>query len=124
MRTAATQMGLETSLDLGIARLRLFLQQSMRTHHHAWDAIAALRGLDFDEGALDWRRLGRRAEPLQRRDLSLGEERNRRHKGKNGFAIDQDRAGAALAEPAAELRGVKFQFVTQHVKQRRARIDV
>ena len=33
-------------------------------------------------------------------------------------------AGAALAEPAAELRGVKFQFVTQHVKQRRARIDV
>src|SRR5262249_11919596 len=75
-----------------------------------------LRRLDFDEGTLDWRRLGRRAEPFQRRDLSLGEERNRRHTGEDRFAIDQDRAGAALAEPAAELRGVEFQLVTQHVK--------
>src|SRR5262245_40810097 len=124
MRAAAAEMGLEPSLNLGIARLRLFLQQSMRAHHHARDAIAALRGLDFDEGTLDWSRLGRRAEPFQRRDLYLGEERNWRHTGEDRFVIDQDRAGAALAEPAAELRGVEFQLVTQHVKERRARIDV
>src|SRR5262249_7721137 len=117
MRAAAAEMGLEPSLNLGIARLRLFLQQSMRAHHHARDAIAALRGLDFDEGTLDWRRLGRRAEPFQRRDLSLGEERNRRHTGEDRFAIDQDRAGAALAEPAAELRGVEFQLVTASTRQ-------
>ena len=69
MRAAAAKIGLEPSADLGIGGVRLFLQQRLCAHHHAGNAIAALRGLRFDEGALDRRRLRERAEPLERGDL-------------------------------------------------------
>ena len=39
-------------------------------------------------------------------------------------AVDDHRAGAALAEPAAEPRALQAEIVAQDVEQRRRRIDV
>ena len=101
--------------------LEFRLQQRLRAHHHARDAIAALRRLLFHEGALDRRRLRSGSEPLQRRHLLALQQHHRRHAGQYRLAVDDHRAGTALAEPAAELRGVEFQIVPQHIEQRRIR---
>src|SRR5207237_205426 len=55
-------------------------------------------------------------------DLGLAERVDRRHTGANWFAIDQDRASAALGKPAAELGGVETQIIAQHVEQWRVRL--
>ena len=53
VRAAAAQVGLQRRADLGVRRrCGLFSQQRLRPHDHAGDAVAALRGLLFDEGAL------------------------------------------------------------------------
>ena len=41
-----------------------------------------------------------------------------------GLAVDDHGARAALAEPAAEFRGIELEIPAQHVKQRRARIGI
>ena len=40
------------------------------------------------------------------------------------WPFDDDRAGAALAEPAAELRSAQLEVVAEDVQQRRRRIDI
>ena len=49
-----------------VGRLGIPLQQRLRPHHHAGDAVAALRRLLLDEGALDRRRRLDGAEAFQR----------------------------------------------------------
>src|SRR5262249_17764163 len=44
--------------------------------------------------------------------------RQRRDAGTHRLAVDVDRAGAALAEPAAEARPLEPEIVAQHVEQR------
>src|SRR6185437_181631 len=124
MGAAATQIGLHLGADLRVGRLRIALQQRLRPHHHAGDAVAALRGLLFHESALDRRRRLDGAEALQRRDLLAFEQQQRRHAGQYRLAVDDHGAGAALAEAATEFRGVEFQVVAEHVEQRRIRIGV
>ena len=64
-------------------------------------------------------------EPLERRDLAavaaatIGVRQE-----KTGSPSTMHRAGAALAEAAAELGAVERQIVAQHVKQRRVRIGI
>ncbi len=122
MGAAAAQIRLQLGADLLVGRLGIPLQQRLRPHHHAGDAIAALRRLLFHEGALDRRRRLDGAEPFQRRHLLAFEQQQRRHAGQHRLAVDDHRAGAALAEPAAEFGGVELDFVAQHVEQRRIRI--
>src|SRR5271155_2075333 len=124
MAAAAAQIGFEPGANLGVAGMRISLQQRLRPHHHAGNAVTALRRLRLDEGLLDRRGLVLRAEPFERRDLLAGEQYDRRHAGKDRLAIDQHRAGAALAESAAEFGGVELELAAQHVKQRRAWIGI
>ena len=85
---------------------RLLLQQRLRPHHHAGDAVAALRGLFFDKCPLQRTRIVDRAQPLDRRHLAAFEEHHGRDAREHRFAIHHHRAGAALAETAAELGAV------------------
>ena len=65
-----------------------------------------------------------RAETLQRRHLLALQQQQRRHAGQHRLAVDDHRAGAALAEPAAEFGGVELEIVAQHIEQRRIRIRI
>ena len=109
----------------GVARRAIFLQQRLRAHHHAGNAVAALRRLLLDEGALDRRPACRGVpRPSTVRTCAGPRARDRRHAGEHRLAVHQHGAGAALAEAAAEFRRVELEIVAQHVEQRRARIGI
>ena len=69
-------------------------------------------------------RLLGRAEPFERRDLGAVHRADRRDAGADGRPVDDHRAGAALAEAAAELRSAEREVVAEDIEQRRRRIDV
>ena len=55
---------------------------------------------------------------------ALGHGADRRDARPDGLAVDDDGAGAALAEAAAELRAAQLEIVAEDVEQRRGGIDV
>src|SRR6266571_3931789 len=119
MGAAATEIAGERLSDIGLARLLVLRQERGGLHDHAVDAVAALHRLRVDEGLLHRMRLLDRAEALQRNDLlGLRELADRRDARAHGDAVDVDRAGAALAEPAAEARPVQLEVVAQRIEQR------
>ena len=124
MRAAAAQIELELGPDLRIGRFGIPLQQGLGAHHHAGDAISALRRLLLDEGALDRRRRLDRPEAFQGGDLLAFQQDQRRDAGQYGFAVDDHGAGAALTEAAPELRSAQLKIVGEHIEQRRRRINV
>ena len=77
-----------------------------------------MRGLFADEGLLHRIGMLARAEAFERHDVALDAAADRDHAGARGDAVDQHRAGAAFAEPAAVFRSVQFEIVAQHIKQR------
>src|ERR1019366_6207740 len=83
----------------------------------AADAIAALVHLLLDPGGLQRVRLFRRAEARERGDRPPGDRGHRRDTGAYRLSVDMHRAGAALAEPAAEARIVEAELVAQGVEQ-------
>ena len=111
--------------DLGFGRLRVALEQRLRAHHHAGDAVAALRRLLLDEGALHRTRacsiVPRPSTVVISRPSSSATGVTHEN---TALAVDHHRAGAALAEAAAELRAVQLEVVAQHVEQRRLGIGV
>src|SRR5262249_1238821 len=119
---ATTEMSGEFSADLAVTGLRIPLQQGLRPHHDAGNAVAALRGLLLDEGALDCRRLRRRAQAFERRHLLALHQHPRRHGGEYSLAVDDDRARAALSEPATIFGGVELELIAQDIEQRRVRL--
>ena len=124
MGAAAAQIGFECGADLGVARGGLALQQRLRAHHHARDAVAALRRLLVDEG----RCIGPGSSAVPRPStvviLRPSSIRTGDDAGEDRLAVDQHRAGAALAETAAELGAVQREIVAQHVEERRVGIGV
>jgi hypothetical protein len=76
-----------------------------------------LRGLLVDERLLHRIGMLTRAKAFQRHDVAAGAAFDRNDAGTRGNAVDQHRAGAALAEPAAIFRAVQFEIVAQHVEQ-------
>src|SRR3546814_21148732 len=77
MRSAAAEITLQRLLDVAVARIGVFVEQRLRGHDHAVDAVAALRGLLVDEGLLARVRLVDRAEPFERRYLAACRPRHR-----------------------------------------------
>src|SRR5438874_2829160 len=74
MGAAAAEVVGERVLDLRFGRLLGLGEERRGFHDHAVDAIAALRRLLLDEGALHRMRLLRRAEPFQGHHLLAGFE--------------------------------------------------
>src|SRR5262249_32248741 len=113
---AAAQVGGEALAHLGIGRMRVAVEQRFCTHQHAVDAVAALGGLLVDEGLLQRMRLLHAAEPLDGGDLGRAELADRRHAGAHRRSVDQDGAGAALRQAAAEFCAVESEVVAQHIE--------
>ena len=124
MGAAAAQIWLHPAADFGISGRRVAVEQRLRAHYHAGDAIAALRRLLIDEGLLQRARLVFRAKPFDRRDRPVLHRDDRQQAGVDWFASDNDGAGTALAEAATEFRTVEGELAAQRVKQRRRRVDV
>ena len=104
--------------------LGIFIEKRFGGKNHAAQAIAALRGLLFDERFLNRVRLVDRAQTFESDDLGALHRFHRRDAGAHRLALHEDRAGSALSEAAAEFRAAQAEVVAQHVKQRRGRIDV
>ena len=126
MRAAAAQIGLHRCANIRVGRIVILLQQALRPHDHAGDAVSALRRLFVDECALQRPRVFDRAEAFDGGYLLAVEQQQGRQAGEYGFAIHHDGAGAALAQATAELGAVKGKIVPQHIEQGRIgfRIDL
>ena len=111
-------------LDLGFARLLFVAQESGGGHQPAIDAVAALRHLLFNISGLQRMRLFRRAEAGQRHDLGVADSGERRDAGTHRLAVEMHGAGAALCQPAAEMRIVEADIVPQCVKQRHVGVGI
>ena len=117
MGAAAAQIAIQRLLDVIAGRMRILVEQGLRGHDHAADAVAALRGLLVNEGLLKLARILLRAEALERGDLLAFGKGERRDAGMDGIAVHDDGAGAALGQPAAEFRATQAKIVAQRVKQ-------
>jgi len=70
---------ISTLRDLRVARMRVLVEQHLRLHDHAVDAVAVLSGLFVDEGLLQRVRMRGAAEALERRDLRVADAADRIH---------------------------------------------
>ena len=104
VRAAAAEASGESLFDLLGGGLRRAIQQRLGGHDHAVGAVPALGRLFGDEGGLQPVRLLGSAEAFERRDRLAGGFADRSHTGPHRLTVHDHRAGAALAEPAAEFR--------------------
>src|SRR5205823_8791922 len=110
---AAAEVAGECEAELALARARVAIEVGFGAHQEAGGAEAALEPAGLDEGALEGVELAVDGEALDRRDgvaFGLGGEHQARV---DGQAVDQDRAGAAVAVAAAFLGAEEAQLVAQ-----------
>ena len=107
-----------------LGRLRVVLQQVDRRHDHARRAVAALQAVLFPEALLQRVQLAVRRQPFDGRDRrAVGLHREHRA-GLRAAAVDEHRAGAALARVAADVRAGEAEMLAQEVHEQQARLDV
>jgi hypothetical protein len=115
---AAADIAFEQLADLGIGGLRLLAAQIHRTHHHAGRAEAALQAMALLEGRLHGVHgsvgSGHALYGLHLGALGLHGQHGA---GLDGLAIDQHRAGSALAGIAAHMGARQAQLFTQRLHQ-------
>src|SRR5262245_45241127 len=102
---AAAQIPIERGANFVFGGLGCLGEQRNGTHDHTARAVAALRHLIFNEGGLDRVRCGARAKAFERCYRPIAHVRYGRLAGSGSPSFDQNRAGAALSQPASELGG-------------------
>src|SRR6266550_3120222 len=105
-------------IDVGIGRLRVGREQRRRGLDLARLAVAALRHILFDPGALHRMGAGGR-EAFDRGDVLAGDGGHGQHAGACCRSVHVHRARAALRDAAAEFRAGHAKVVAQHPEQRR-----
>src|SRR4030088_2472717 len=122
MGAAAAQVERQPFAHLRFGGMRRAVEDGFGAHDHAVDAVAALRRLLGDEGLLQRMRPVHAAEAFDRHDLGLADIPDRYDAGAYRLPGDQDPAGPARRQPAAEYRAVERKIIAQHVEQRRVRL--
>ena len=121
---AAADVAAHLFADFVVRAGAALLDGADRRHDLAGRAVAALEGIVLDERRLHRMQAAIVGQALDRGDrLALAHHRQRQA-GHDAPAIQQDGAGAALAEAAALLGAGQVQPVAQRVEQRGARIDL
>src|SRR6266850_768196 len=118
VRAAAAFQPRERIAQFGVGRLGVLLERGGRRHYPAVDAVAALRHAFGDIRRLQRMRLLGRAEARDSRHLLVRGRRNGQYAGAHRLAVELHRAGAALREPATEVRIVQAKIAAQSVEQR------
>jgi hypothetical protein len=103
MRSAPAEIAGERSADIVFRRFGFFGKKSGGANDHAAGAIAALRHLFFDEGGLYRMRRRDRSESLKRNDRFALRIRNRLKARSRRASVEENAAGAALAEATSEF---------------------
>src|SRR4051812_43832152 len=121
---AAAEISGERLAELLPARVGVLAQVRLDRHEEARRAEAALQRMRLVERSLQWMQLALAREPLNRRQGATvrlhGEHEARAH----GLAVELDRAGAAHALLAADLRAGEAGAVANEVGQQGARLDL
>ena len=110
--------------DLGVGRMGVLVEERLGGEDLAVLAEAALWDLLVDPRHLQRVELAALCQPFEGGDLGALEGRHRPRAGSHGITLDQDRAGAALPEPAPEPRPGDPDVVAEHVEQGGGRVDV
>ena len=116
------EMPLLYALRLFAGRARLAMEQRDDAHHHAVGAVAALRRLLGDERRLHRVRPLGTAEAFGGDDAAAGSVAELHRARAHRRIVEQHRARSALAEAAAELRGVQAEVVAERVEKRHLRV--
>ena len=119
---AAAEHAAQRILHFEFRRLRVLFEQRSRGHQQAGGADAALRRAMLQEGGLQRRQspVGKTLDCPHRAAL----DRGRRHQASAGRrAVDEHRAGAAIARVAANLGAGEPEIVAQHGRQPRHGMD-
>src|SRR3569623_1517499 len=119
MGAATAKVRLHMASNLFVRRVRRLVEESLRLHHHAGNAVTALGRLFDDKSLLKLARLVSVHQAFKRGDLAIADRRDRQKAGERRAPVDMDHAGTALSEPAAEARAVQFEIVPENVKKRR-----
>ena len=84
--------------------MRIFVQQRLCGEHYAAEAESTLGGTLVHERLLNRVRFFGSSQTFERRDLLLLDSADRRYAGADRPSVNDDGAGSALPESAAELR--------------------
>ncbi len=109
--------------DFFVAGIRAVFQQGGGVHNLASLAVAALGDVVFDPGFLHGV-VAVFGETFDGGDGLFADLRNGQHARAHGYAVEVDRAGAALVDAAAVLGTDEVDVVPQHPEQGRIGIDV
>jgi len=115
---ATTNVLLKSRSEVSLRQMRVGLQQSDYAHNHPCRAIAALKSTLPKKSLLDRVKLIALSQSFDRQHGMLVSVGDRCQAGGYGFAIKQDRAGAALAFTAAVFCAGEMQLFAQNLKQR------
>ena len=114
---AAADVAAQAFLDLVQVGGRVAAQRGRRRHHHARNAVAALARAALVEGALQHRHPVVAIEVVDRLDLGALDLLHRRQAALDQLAVDEHRAGAALAGAAAFLVAGELQLLAHEIDQ-------
>src|SRR6185436_20807931 len=85
---------------------------------HAGSAVAALKSTRSEERFLNRVKFWTGGQAFDAEDLAAVSVRNGSHAGRDGFAIEQDGAGAALSLATAVFGAGKMKLLAQDIEQR------
>src|SRR5918999_233305 len=121
---ATADVALDRLADLVLRRLRVGVEQVLGAHQDSGGAVAALERVMRPERLLQGVQLAvaRKAlHGLELRPVGLDREH---HAGLDRVPVQQDRARAAVAGVAADMRPRQLEVVTQEVDEQAPRFDV
>lgn len=122
--SAAAQVVFECGSNLRRAGMGVYVEQRLGGENEAADAVAALRGLFLDEGSLQWMRVLRCAQALDRRYFAFADVGERKHTSVPCFPGDQDRARPTRTVRAAHFRAGQAEAFAKHQYERHLGIRV
>jgi hypothetical protein len=123
VRETAAQNAAQSVPNLLIRSIRFSVQDSLRRQNHATQAKPALGRSFLNKRLLDWMRLFRRAQALQRRDFVLTNCTYGHHTRPNDLPAHDYSAGSALSHATPESRSAQSKLVVQNKQQRRLWIN-
>ena len=111
-------------VDIGVGRLRLFVEEGGDGHDHAALAIAALRNVVLDPRFPHLVQDAVLGQPLDGGDLPADSIRDGDAAGTSGDPVDQHRASAALRNASAVLGSRQTNLLPDGPQKRHVRFDV
>jgi hypothetical protein len=118
VRSATAQVAIESRTDIRFGWGGIAVQQGLRDHDHARNAITTLSGLLVDKGLLKLIRLAVLHESGQRRDGATDGRLSGGLAGSDRLAVDKDGTCTALRQAAAEFGAVLIKVIVEDEEER------